>query len=384
MTATTTPQKIDPARFFNALKANQVGFFTGIPDSLLKDFCAYVTGHTTPNEHLIAANEGGAIGLATGYYLATGKLPLVYLQNSGIGNAVNPLLSLADPQVYSIPMILLVGWRGEPGIKDEPQHIKQGRVQNALLNAMEIPYSLLDATVTDVEGFVQTVAAQAIERKGPVAIVVRDKTFQSCRLAAPETPYGRLRESAITAILDSLPENAVIVSTTGKTSREVFEYREQRGQDHGRDFLTVGSMGHCSQIALGIALNTDRPVVCLDGDGAAIMHLGAMSIIGAHGPANLYHLVLNNGAHESVGGQPTVGYGLDLVQIARACGYKQAQLIATEHDFDDDLGPLLLTQGPLFLDIRVNQGSRDDLGRPTSTPQQNKDALMRFIGTLND
>jgi phosphonopyruvate decarboxylase len=384
MTTLTSPMPIDPARFYQALRQNGVTFYTGVPDSLLKDICAYITSNAGPGEHLIAANEGNAVGLAAGYHLSTGRIPLVYLQNSGLGNATNPLLSLADPQVYSLPIILLIGWRGEPGVKDEPQHIKQGRVQNALLDAMEVPYHVLDVTVSDVETFTAAVVDEALQRQGPVAIVVREKTFAVCKAPANTGPhYELLREAAIGQVLQRLPADAVVVSTTGKTSREVFECREQNGQGHDRDFLTVGSMGHCSQIALGMAMQRSCPVVCLDGDGAALMHLGGMALIGTQAQANLLHIVLNNGAHESVGGQPTVAFNIDLVAVAKACGYARALCCSTADELSavmDIVYKQPSQQGATFVEIRVNQGSRADLGRPTTTPIQNKQALQAFLG----
>lgn len=366
---------------FEQLVSEQVTFFTGVPDSLLKSFCAYVTDHAHSNTHVIAANEGGAIALASGHYLASGEYALVYLQNSGLGNAINPLLSLADPEVYSIPMLLMIGWRGEPGYADEPQHVKQGRVTLSLLQAMEIPYVILETTTTDWQGVIKSACRQMKDRQGPVAIVVKAGTFEPYQLdGQDEVAHLLTREQAIEIIIDELAEEDIIVSTTGKTSRELFELRETRGQAHGGDFLTVGSMGHSSQIALGVALQKpDRQVICLDGDGSVLMHTGALAIIGQMAPANLKHIVINNEAHDSVGGQPTASPNVDYVGVARAMGYKVATRAAIRDEVQNALRKMLDNEGPCLLEVRVKKGARKDLGRPTTTPLQNRNDLMRRL-----
>lgn len=352
---------LNTKKFINSLIGLGVDFFTGVPDSLLKNFCAYVTDHCGAN-HIIAANEGGAVGLASGHYLATGKPALVYMQNSGQGNAVNPLASLADPDVYSIPMVLLVGWRGEPGVKDEPQHVKQGKITVSLFETMGIPTTVLSDDESTALSQVSTAVELAKRESRPVALIVRKGLFDEYKLQnkKPDIAEGK-RESAIETLLDELGNDCVIVSTTGMISRELYETRERRGEGHARDFLTVGSMGHASQIALGIALaQPNRKVVCLDGDGASIMQLGNMAIVGQSSAANLTHIVLNNAAHDSVGGQPTVGGAIDLPKIAECCGYSQPG-------------------HPTFKQILVAKGARKDLGRPKEKPQENKALFMETL-----
>ncbi|OGT06728.1 MAG: phosphonopyruvate decarboxylase [Gammaproteobacteria bacterium GWF2_41_13] len=375
-------KKINCALLFDCLRSNGINFFAGVPDSLLKDFCAYVTDNASNKEHIIAANEGAAVALATGHYLATGKVPLVYFQNSGLGHATNPLLSLADKEVYSIPMIMMIGWRGEPGVKDEPQHVKQGRVQNNLLDAMEIPYKILDEKVSDVAVFVNEMVRMAANQSSPVAIVVRGDTFEPYKATKKEiSPYVVEREAAIQEVLRNLSGQEVVVSTTGKISRELFECRVANHEGHQNDFLTVGSMGHASQIALGIALSSDKKVICLDGDGAVIMHMGSLAISGLSKVENFVHIVLNNGAHDSVGGQPTVGFKIDLVSIAKACGYQEAISVSLKDEIVPALKKLMSVSGPVFLEIRVKKGSRTNLGRPTKSPLENKKLLMHTLGT---
>lgn len=376
---------IKNSHIFNILKDNGVGFFTGVPDSLLKYLCAYITDNTTDKEHIIAANEGGAVSLAAGYHLATGKIPLVYLQNSGLGNTVNPLLSLADKKIYSIPMVLLIGWRGKPGTKDEPQHIKQGRIQNDLLRVLDIPFLIIGPDIDDLTDPVNQIIKTAKDNSSPVAIVVQPNTFEEYKLKACfEDKYQLTREEAIETILESVSLKDIVISTTGKTSREVYEYRERKKQGYQNDFLTVGSMGHASQIALGVTLNTKKRVICLDGDGAILMHMGALAIIGTKKPKNFIHIVLNNGSHDSVGGQPTVGFSISLTKIAEGCGYSFVESISNKDDLQDALKRAFEKKGPLMIEVLIKKGARPDLGRPKTTPVQNKEALMKLLGKKDD
>lgn len=372
---------IRPQFFYELLQTNGTDFFTGVPDSLLKNFCAYITDTADKTHHIIAANEGCAVGLAAGHYFATKTIPLVYMQNSGLGNTVNPLLSLADKAVYSVPLLLVIGWRGEPGVHDEPQHITQGKVTCALLDAMEIPYAILE---TDEEkAAVQIIHAYKMikERNAPFALVVRKDCFAPYTLKSNDfVPAEMTREQAIEQIIVHAPSNAVFVSTTGMASRELYELREKNQQKHDTDFLTVGSMGHASQIALGIALcKTHRKVVCIDGDGAAIMHLGALSTIGTQKPQNMIHIVLNNGAHDSVGGQPTVGRKINLCAAALACGYDQALSVAAPEALLSNLKIAFASPGTVFIEVMVSKGARPDLGRPKSSPIENKRAFMALL-----
>lgn len=372
---------IDPRKFVECLQSNNVDFFTGVPDSLLKEFCACLEQVPQAGRHIISANEGGAVALALGYHLATGKIPLVYLQNSGLGNIINPLLSLADAEVYSVPLLLVIGWRGETGVHDEPQHKKQGRVMLSMLDAMEIPYSIVGPEVSAAEDALSEALAYVQKHRAPFALVIKKGTFSTFIGDKKEAASFELtREAAIQQVLDFLDERDVVVSTTGMASREVYEHRVRKGEGHERDFLTVGGMGHASQIALGVALQRpDRSVYCLDGDGALLMHMGALPIAGVLKPANLKHIVLNNGAHDSVGGQPTVGLNIDILGIARACAYQLVFQAETPQELQSCLQELQGSKGPCLLEIRIRRGARKDLGRPATTPVENKQAFMNFI-----
>lgn len=372
---------VSPELFIKTLEANGVGFFTGVPDSLLKNVCAYITDNFPKENNIITANEGAAVGVAAGHYLATSQIPMVYMQNSGLGNTVNPLLSLADEKVYSIPMLLMIGWRGEPGVHDEPQHVRQGEVTLPLLDTMGIPYQILPEDETAAVTVVGKIVNDCRNTGKPHAIVIRKGTFGSYKLKnKASNTYPLCREEAMKIVVSLLPKDAIVVSTTGKLSRELYEYRDEMHEPHESDFLTVGSMGHSSSIALGIALaKPDRKVFCFDGDGAFIMHMGALTNIGNLAPANYIHVLFNNGAHESVGGQPTLGFNIDVEAIARACGYTHAISVETEDDITSAISDAISNQGPSLIEIKVSINSREDLGRPKTTPIENKEAFMNFI-----
>lgn len=374
---------IEVKEFYNELLNNEIDFFTGVPDSLLKSFCAYIKDNVSSEKNIIAANEGNAIGLAAGYYLATGKIGLVYMQNSGIGNALNPLASLTDKLVYSIPMLLVVGWRGEPNKKDEPQHKKQGLITTQTLDMLGIKYDILDETTSNSKMRLKLKRAyeDMMENSEPYALVIRKDTFDEYKLKNnPISNLNMTREDAIAILVSNIKEDSVIVSTTGMASRELFEVREKNEEGHNKDFLTVGSMGHASQIALGIALNKkDKEVYCIDGDGALLMHMGGLAIIGNQKPKNFRHILINNGAHDSVGGQETVGFKIDTLAIAKACGYAECYTCSSGEELIGLSEKIKNVEGPVFLEIKVKKGARKDLGRPTTTPIENKNDFMEFI-----
>ncbi len=393
-----------------------------MPDSLLKSFCACISDQVGDNRHIAAANEGNAVALAVGHYLASGKTGLVYMQNSGLGNAINPLVSLTDPLVYGVPVLFLIGWRGEPGVKDEPQHARQGLITLPLLETLAVGYAVLPGSDEEAEETVARAAEHMCKGGEPFALVARKGTFapyeaaggggenadafrgsqEGCRgagdKAAGGAGAGRVgeglpgfggcelengllsREDAVCTVLSRLKPADVVVSTTGKLSREIYEYRESSGEGHRRDFLNVGSMGHASQIALGIALEKPgRQIYCFDGDGAVLMHMGGLAIIGYSGAANYRHLVFNNSAHDSVGGQPTVGFAIDICGAAEACGYRWTMRAESEEELAGALEELDRSEGPSLLEIRVRRGARSNLGRPAEAPQENKKSFMEFL-----
>ena len=363
---------VNTKEFYDYLMANDVDFFTGVPDSLLANFCACVKENSPSQNNIIAANEGNAVAIASGYHIASGKYGVVYMQNSGQGNAVNPLLSLADEDVYKIPMLLIIGWRGEPGKKDEPQHVKQGKVTLSLLECMGIEYQVLGDNYKEQ---LETALSYMKSESKPYALVVQKGTFSEYKISKEEPKYFIKREEALEAAMNVISEDDFIVSTTGKTSREIFEIRERRNQGHSHDFLTVGSMGHTASIALGMSIGSDKDIYCIDGDGSFIMHMGGMGIAAENAGKNFKYILINNGAHESVGGQPTIGFKLDVEAILKASGFNNVYTAKTQNEVEAGVNKLR-NEAKAALIIYVNQGSRDDLGRPTIAPEQNKINMM--------
>ena len=360
-------------------------FYTGVPDSQLKALCNYLmdTYGIDKKHHIIAANEGNCTALAAGYHLATGKVPVVYMQNSGEGNIINPVASLLNDKVYAIPMIFIVGWRGEPGVHDEPQHIYQGEVTVKLLDDMDIKSFIISKDTTEDE--LRAVMAdfrKLLENGKQVAFVVRKGALTDAPKVEYKNDNKMIREEIIQHIVKATGEDP-IVSTTGKPSRELFETRAANGQSHKYDCLTVGSMGHTSSIALGVAINKpEQRIWCVDGDGAVLMHMGSMAVLGANAPKNVVHVVINNGAHETVGGMPTVAAKIDLVAIAKACGYPNAVCVDSFEALDRELEAAKSRNELSFIEVKCSIGARDDLGRPTTTALENKQNFMDYLKTL--
>ena len=360
-------------------------FYTGVPDSQLKALCNYLmnTYGIDPKHHIIAANEGNCTALAAGYHLATGKVPVVYMQNSGEGNIINPVASLLNDKVYAIPVVFVVGWRGEPGVHDEPQHIYQGEVTVKLLEDMDIKTFVIGKETTDEEVSAAMETFRSVLAAGKdVAFVIRKSALSYEEKVVYKNNNTMIREEIIQHIVKASGEDP-IVSTTGKASRELFETRVANGQSHKYDFLTVGSMGHSSSIALGVAINKPRTRVwCVDGDGAVLMHMGSMAVLGANKPKNMIHIVINNGAHETVGGMPTVAGNIDLVAVAKACGYPYAVSVDSFEKLDSELEAAKNRGCLSLIEVKCSIGARDDLGRPTTTALENKQNFMDYLKTL--
>lgn len=352
----------------------------GVPDSTLKQFCDGLKTYQGGLKHYVAANEGAAVGIATGAYLASGKPACIYLQNSGIGNMVNPIASIANGEVYGIPMLFLVGWRGEPGVKDEPQHVFQGRVTCEMFDVLEISYAVVDKHTTDAElSAILEKAGQELEQNRQFAMIVKKDTFEKEQKYVWDNGNEMNREWVLGELIKYIPEDAPIVSTTGKISRELYEQSNQIRGNHDALFMTVGGMGHASMIAFGIAQNTDKRVYCIDGDGAVLMHMGALPFLAANAGENFVHIVINNQAHESVGAMPTGCQEINIAEVARACGYKKAERICCPRQLQELAGSLATQSGPCLYEIMVNLDSRADLGRPRESARENRDSFMKFI-----
>ena len=376
---------IEVSKFCGFLEDENISFYTGVPDSQLKPFCDFITAKWgTDGNHIIAVNEGNAVALAAGHFLATGKVGLVYMQNSGLGNAVNPITSLTDPEVYGIPVIYMIGWRGQPGVKDEPQHIKQGQITEQLLNILGIQYVPVSQQTSESELYelYKKKLKPLLSEGRSVAFLIEKGALVNSTSFCYSNQNTLTREHAIQIMLDQQPVQSINVSTTGKASRELFEYRENTQADHQRDFLTVGSMGHASMIALSIAENVNVPVWCFDGDGAMLMHMGALALIGNRKPRHFIHVLLNNESHETVGGMPTISTNMYWITISKTLGYAASYQVHTEKELKQVLGQVQQQNGPVFIEVLVAIGSRSDLMRPNIKPIENKQNIMKYLNTV--
>lgn len=354
---------------------------TGVPDSTLKQFCDGLQTYGATFRHYVTANEGAAVGLAVGSFLASGKPACIYMQNSGIGNAVNPLTSLANKDVYGIPMLFIVGWRGEPGVKDEPQHVFQGKITCQLFETLAVPYSIIDkeTTLDELEEILQK-AESHFAKSEQFAIIVKKGTFETDKKFVWDNGNKLVREDALGKLLEIIPEDACIVSTTGKISRELYEQSDARLDNHDALFMTVGGMGHASMIAYGIAQERpDKRVVCVDGDGAVLMHMGALPFIASKAPANLVHIVINNQAHESVGSMPTDCREVNLSEMANVAGYRKVQRVNSLEELEQVADMITDGTGPVMIEVMVSLESREDLGRPKETARENREKFMEYL-----
>ena len=372
---------IVPERLYIFLQQQGINFYTGVPDSLLKHFLKFIQDNSKEGSHIITANEGLAVALASGYHFNTGKLPVVYLQNSGLGNIVNPLTSLADKEMYSVPLLLLIGWRGRPGIKDEPQHMKMGKITAPVLDALEVPYFILDADEPSSFDKISQAIVLAIKEQKPVALLMPGDIFEKYEGAIEPDTYSLQREEVIRQIITLLKGDETVICTTGKTGREFYEQNLAAGKKIKKYLLSAGAMGHAGHIALGIKLASNEKVIVLDGDGALLMQMGALPTMAHYAKDNFIHIVINNGSHESVGGQPTEGFFADCCGIAKASGYKKTVCITNDKELKDWLEQGLLSAEMQFAEIRTNKKSRLDLGRPAGYPGEWK---KDFMAALNN
>lgn len=369
---------------YKIFKKHNFTYFTGIPDSTFKGWLAFLYKMSQKGEvtNRIAVNECEAIFLAGAYHIATGNIGIVYLQNSGLGNTIDPLTSFADTEVYKLPMLLIIGWRGEPGTKDEPQHKKMGKITFSLLEILDIPYKILPDNIGEIENITKDANNYMTKQSRPYAVVVRRGLIEDEQKASVQRKYEMLREDAIKLIADNFLASDLIISTTGRTSRELWEYRQSKKQTHARDFLNIGSMGGASSEGLEIALQKpSRRIFVLDGDGAILMQMGSLATIGYYQAKNFFHIIFNNNSHESTGGQPTVSNSLSFNKLALASGYKSAVVVDTKDALLRELKQL--KEGPAMIIIKIDKGSRENLGRPTIQPQENKLAFMKNLRTKN-
>ena len=368
--------------FFKILKENNMTFFTGIPDSTFKEWIKYIIENDPDSlQNIVACNECEAIAIATGYYLATKKIGIVYMQNSGLGKAVNPLTSLCDREVYSIPILMMIGWRGEPGIKDAPQHKKMGKITLSLLDTLQIPYKILEPDINLIQKHISEAQNYLKEQKGPFALIIRPNLFEKYNnKEISENAFKISREEAITFLMENLTSEDIIISSTGHLSRELYEYREEREKDHYKSFYNIGSMGCASSIGLGVALQKpNRRIVVFDGDGASIMQFGTFTTIGQYKPKNFVQIIFNNNTHESTGGQPTNSDSVDFCKVALASNYNSAYLVNTLEELIDIIPEVKKGEGPILIVINIKRGTKPNLKRPHRKPEEYKEDFMNFL-----
>lgn len=383
MAAAFKPEvRMEAKDLVDILESRGMEFYTGIPDSHMEQLCNYlVERFGTSGHHILPANEGSCAGIAAGYHLATGKVPVIYMQNSGLGNFMNPFVSMLSDRLFGIPCLLIVGWKGEPGRPEQPQHVLQGELTEGTLDLLGIPYAVLEKGI-DKAGFSDMIDGllPVIHGGRCAAMIVRSGAITADIIAKGEQSGLMRREAAIERIISAAAPDDAFVATTGKACRELYEIRERLGLAHGNDFLVIGSMGHASSVAQGIALNRpETRIWCLDGDGSSIMHLGALASIGSSSPANLIHVILNNGAYDSVGGQPTIAPGIDFSKVAEACGYRKCYMAESPEGLVEALASAKDSIGPMLIEVRISDGSREDLGWPKISPKDAKAAFMGFL-----
>ena len=366
---------INAKYFIEQLKNLDINFYTGVPDSLMSEFSKSLHFDFNDENHIISTNEGSALATGMGYYLATGKYPLIYLQNSGLGNIINPYTSLLHEEIYKIPFVLLIGWRGEPGTKDEPQHIFKGKITKNLLKILEINYKVVNAESNINE--VLKEARHFLDKNKPVALLLQKNTFELDNRAFEVDNKLPKRKDALEAVVNKFDSNSLFISTTGKLSRELYELRNKNDETND-DLYIVGGMGHASAIALGLLQNiNDRNIICLDGDGSVLMHTGNLSLLGSENYKNFIHVLFNNSSHESVGGQPNRYKYIDGQKMFESFGYKNTFSFSNLSDLQNlNIEKL---DGPIYIEISVQNSSDSNLMRPNKTPIQNKNNFIEKI-----
>jgi phosphonopyruvate decarboxylase len=373
---------LSPEKLVRWLAENGVTFATGIPDSVLGGLCWELMKETSGINHVIACNEAAAVATAIGWHIGTNSIPLVYLQNSGLGSAVNPLASLAAGEVFHVPVLLLIGWRGKPGRLDEPQHRLMGSATVPILNCLGIPVDELPPDEEIAHDAITKIFGEIRVTGESRALVVEMGTIGP----SESIPWSRYHAGlwtgaeALRHLCRRMPKDDLCVSTVGLVSRLLAAYRSGHRQEPANDLLAVGGLGLVSQLALGLALATPtRRIWCFDGDGSLLMHLGALTSVGASKPKNFVHVLFNNGIHESVGGLPSANQDTAFLQISRACGYKWDASAANAADLDILDHWLQDRDGPYFLELRVSRNVDLEVGRPRTSPRANKDMVMKCM-----
>lgn len=357
----------------NTLKKKKINFFTGVPDSVLKNLT-----YKFKKNHISVNNEGTAVSLAAGYYLATGKLPCVYMQNSGLGNAINPLISITNKNIYSIPSILIIGWRGSPNSKDEPQHQVMGKKTKQILKLLGIKY-FVARNKKDLEKFEKMIEYSRSKLTSIACLIERSsiKNKKSKTQKKIINKYKVYRYNFIKELVDLIKIKSNVISSTGFISRELDHILSKKKYLNIKPFYMVGGMGHSASLTLGVSLKSKKQNICLDGDGALLMHLGSLGIVKKYGKKNFKYILLRNDTHESVGCQPTNSTHINYKILSKSFGFRKYLLITKELDFKNVVKKLINSPGPSFLEVRIKNGSISNLGRPKNLKFVKKKFMLK-------
>ena len=345
------------------LKRNKSTFFTGVPDSVLKEL-SYTLQNKDKKEHIIATNEGTAVSIGIGHYLSTKEVPCVYMQNSGLSNALNPLLSIAHEKVYAIPLILIIGWRGSPRIKDEPQHNVKGKITESILKLLNIKYTIL-RSINDLDKFEKQIKFSK-KKNSIVACLIEQGTLEKIDRIKKNSDFYKLnKELFLKTLLQSLDKNTKVISSTGYNSRELMHIRSKYKIIKTKDFYMVGGMGHTSSVALGYSLTSKKKIICIDGDGSFLMHLGAIKTAGTFANKNFKYILLNNNSHDSVGGQNTYANNINFEKLSKSLGFKKFYSIKNDKNLKKTIKTFLSDDTLSFLEVKVSNSKIKNLPRPT-------------------
>lgn len=369
---------INITEFLVELKKNDLTFFSGVPDSLLKNLC-FAIDKKFKSKHFVAANEGSAIGIGLGYYLKTKKIPVIYMQNSGLGNAINPLISLANSKVYRIPLFMIIGWRGENSKKliDEPQHITQGKETINFLKSLGVKYKIVSSR-SNIKKIIKELKNYSYKNKLPVCILIKKNSFENKKInkTLPQKKLY-LREELLRTIVNDLPKKSNIVSTTGILSRELNEILNYNNLKKLNNFMCVGGMGHAISVASGIAINTNKKIFCFDGDGALTMHMGSLTTSAMQ--KNIVHILFNNNGHESVGGQKTSADNIKFYKLAKSLGYKTAKYCKNKIQLIKAISEAIRSKESFFIEVLCKQGHRKNITRPSTKMTILKEQFMENL-----
>ena len=352
--------KIDS--LINVLKKNDINFFTGIPDSILIELSRFLQ-NKNKRKHIRATSEGSAISIGIGHYLSTKQVPCIYMQNSGLSNALNPLISITSKKVYNIPLVLIIGWRGSPRVKDEPQHNVKGKITESILKLLNIKYTIVRSG-NDLSQF-NKIVKNAKKNNNIAACLIEQGTIKKIKKTYNKKNFYKLnKELFLKTLLETLEKNSKVISSTGYNSRELMYLRNKYKLINTKDFYMVGGMGHTASVALGYSLSTKKKTICIDGDGSFLMHLGSIKTAGTFANNNFKYILLNNNSHDSVGGQNTYANNIDFEKLSKSLGFKKFYKIKNNKNLKQNIKRFLKGNNLNFLEVKITNSKIKNLPRP--------------------